>query len=192
MQKAWEDYYKSHNYFHLEPHESLPNFVQECESRGINKVLDLGCGAGIEILQLAEKGFDVTGVDFSPAAASNAEDLLQSKGLAGKVYVDNLFDKVTSFGQGEFPAIIAVNSLEYSDIETFRSTITQVSRILSEKGLFLLVVSSRESKVKLEVSEQLFFSEEELTTEVRKRFNILDFYRDETEGLVTILEKISH
>lgn len=192
MQQTWEAYYKAHNYFHLEPHESLQGFANECEKRGVFKVLDLGCGPGVDMLYLAEKGFDVTGVDFSPAAATNAEDLLQSKGFSSKVYVDNLFDRVTSFQSGEFQAIMAINSLEYTDVDTFSDAITQVARILGPKGLFLLVVSSSSSKVDVAVSEQIFFKEEDLTAQLVKRFNVLDFYQDESDCYVAILEKISH
>ncbi len=189
MQDNWEQFYKSKNYFHLEPHEALDSFAQKCEDRGINEILDLGCGAGNDLLFLAEKGFLVTGVDFSPSACANAEDLLQSKNLPGKVYIDNLFDKVTTFGPEEFPAVIAINALEYTDETTFHTVISDISRILSEKGLFFLVVSSENSKIDLEMSEQLFFTAEQLEQIVQKRFNVLDFMQDSKENLVYFLEK---
>jgi cyclopropane fatty-acyl-phospholipid synthase-like methyltransferase len=199
MQQKWEEHYKSHNYFHLEPHESLPGFVNKCKQGKAQSVLDLGCGAGADILYLAKRGFDVVGVDFSPSAAANAEDLLQAKGFEGKVFIDNLFDKVTNFEKGDFDAIIAINALEYTDINTFEDAMKQISRILEEGGLFLLVVPSEKSqkekskdeksKSELEISEQLFFNEEKITEIVSKRFSILDFYADKKENFVILLEK---
>jgi cyclopropane fatty-acyl-phospholipid synthase-like methyltransferase len=189
MQKTWEDYYQQKNYFHLQPHEALPGFLDLCSRRGIEKVLDMGCGAGADLLFMAERGFSVVGVDFSPAAATNAEDLLQSKNLSGKVYIDNLFDKVTTFTAKEFPAVVALNSLEYCELPTFITTIGQIVRILNDKGLLLLAVSSKESPVEIKVSEQVFFSEEELTEIVSKHFDILDFMRASNESLVLTLEK---
>jgi len=193
MQQTWENFYKAHNYFHLEPHEVLPAFADKCEAKKIDNILDLGCGAGTNILYLSERGFKVTGVDFSPAAASNAEDLLQSKDLTGKIYVDNLFDKVTTFSAEEFSGVIAINSLEYTDLSTFTTTIAEVARILSPNGIFLLAVSSKDTKPEVVVPpfEQLFFSEEQLTEIVCKRFSILDFMEDNNDSLVLILEKIS-
>lgn len=192
MHQVWDDYYKSHNYFRLEPHEALPGFLNECEKRGITDVLDLGCGAGADLLYMAERGYLVTGVDFSPAAVANAEDLLQSKDLQGKVYVDNLFDRITSFKPKEFNAIVAINSLQYTDINTFTTTITEAARTLSDHGLFLLVVSSKQSKLEVTVSEQLFFDQSTITSLVSKRFDILDFMIDSAENLTLTLEKISH
>lgn len=189
MQTAWENFYKAHNYFHLEPHEALPGLASKAEQLNFYKLLDLGCGAGHDLLFLAEKGFEVTGVDFSPAAATNAEDLLQSKGYEGKVYVDNLFDRITTFSQEEFQVITAINALEYTDKETFTSALEQILEILAPKGLFLLVVSSTETPISLEMPEQLFFSREEISGMVNQHFNILDLSKDKNHCLVLLLQK---
>lgn len=192
MQQKWEDYYKTRAYFRLEPHPALIPFADKCASKGYRKMLDLGCGTGADMLALAEKGFEVTGVEFSPSAASNAEDLLQSKGFSAKVYVDNLFDKVTTFAQGEFPAIIAINSLEYTDLEVFTTSINEITRLLDSKGLFLLVVSSKDSPLgELGETEQIFFSEEQLGEIVSKHFRILDFFVDGNSCYCLILEKVN-
>jgi SAM-dependent methyltransferase len=43
--------------------------------------VDLGCGAGTVSLELAEAGFAVTGVDFSPVALRKARAAADSRGL---------------------------------------------------------------------------------------------------------------
>ncbi len=191
MQSKWEDYYKNQNYFHLEPHEYLPAFASKCRASKVTKIIDFGCGAGADILYLAEQGFEVEGVDFSPAAVMNAEDLLQVKGFTGKVYVDNLFDSVGNYPPQSISAAACINSLEYTDIETFKSTLTEISRMLSENGLLLLVVSSKESEVTLQTEEQIFFTAEELENIVKNRFSILDFTKDSKQNLVMLLSKIN-
>lgn len=192
MQSAWEEFYKAHGYFHLEPHEALPGLVAKAEQLNFYKLLDLGCGAGHDLLYLAERGFEVTGVDFSPAAVANAEDLLQSKGFSGKVYVDNLFDKITTYTPGEFQVIIAINALEYTDRSTFESALEQIVDALAAQGLFLLVVSSKDSPIIQEVPEQLFFNQEELTSLAGQHFNILDVAKDKNQCLVLLLQRKQH
>ncbi len=43
------------------------------------KTIDLGCGAGNYAIYLASRGFDVTGVDFSPAAIKTAKENAKNK-----------------------------------------------------------------------------------------------------------------
>jgi SAM-dependent methyltransferase len=45
------------------------------------RVVDLGCGAGNYAVWLADKGFDVTGLDISEKAIGFARDLAASKGV---------------------------------------------------------------------------------------------------------------
>ena len=47
------------------------------------RVVDLGCGSGINALWLAQQGFDVTGIDVSPLAIQQA----QARAVAGGVTV---------------------------------------------------------------------------------------------------------
>ena len=45
------------------------------------KILDLGCGPGFYTQRLAQRGFDCTGVDFSPASVQWAREQAQRAGL---------------------------------------------------------------------------------------------------------------
>jgi cyclopropane fatty-acyl-phospholipid synthase-like methyltransferase len=56
------------------------------------KAIDLGCGTGSNCIYLAQQGFQVTGVDYTPAAIEIAQDRAQNAG----VKVDFLFDDLTN------------------------------------------------------------------------------------------------
>jgi ubiquinone/menaquinone biosynthesis C-methylase UbiE len=47
-----------------------------------SRLLDVTCGPGLYAVELARRGCQVTGVDFSPAAIAYARDLARSEGLA--------------------------------------------------------------------------------------------------------------
>ncbi len=49
------------------------------------RILVPGCGGGWEVAELARRGFDVTGLDYAPAAVQRTRDLLQSQQLRGEV-----------------------------------------------------------------------------------------------------------
>jgi SAM-dependent methyltransferase len=78
----------------------------------VARAIDLGCGAGGVAIELAEAGFDVTGVDFSPVALAKARRAAAERGLgpdrirftqgdltAGHVSgVDGSFDLLVDYG----------------------------------------------------------------------------------------------
>ena len=72
------------------------------------RVVDLGCGTGANAVYLAEHGFDVTGVDFSPVALAKARTRADEAGVACRFVagdltadlpeLDGSFDFVLDFG----------------------------------------------------------------------------------------------
>jgi SAM-dependent methyltransferase len=63
--------------------------------RASARAIDLGCGAGSVSIELAEAGFEVTGVDFSPVALAKARAAAMARGLGA--------DRVR-FAQGDLTA----------------------------------------------------------------------------------------
>lgn len=57
-------------------------FVEQNRSRG--RALDLGCGTGTNAIYLAQQGFEVTAIDFSPKAI----DLARAKALPADLQID--------------------------------------------------------------------------------------------------------
>ncbi|MEW2065472.1 class I SAM-dependent methyltransferase [Streptomyces sp. NPDC007346] len=73
----WDDFYADRSkpvpFFVDKPDENLVSYVD----RGLitpGRALDLGCGAGRNTHRLASLGFDVDGIDLSPAAVAWAEE----------------------------------------------------------------------------------------------------------------------
>lgn len=55
------------------------------------RILVPGCGRGHEVVALAKAGFDVTGVDFAPAAVAAVQSHLASERLTAEVVESDLF-----------------------------------------------------------------------------------------------------
>lgn len=55
-------------------------------------VLDSGCGTGEHALFLAERGYEVLGVDVAPTAIVRARDKAQTRGLSGEFLVHDVLD----------------------------------------------------------------------------------------------------
>jgi len=56
------------------------------------RAIDLGCGTGENAIYLAQKGFDVTGVDYAEAAIEKAQGRAKDKGVQVNFIVDDLTD----------------------------------------------------------------------------------------------------
>jgi cyclopropane fatty-acyl-phospholipid synthase-like methyltransferase len=65
------------NLAHSKEIEALERIFSETGVKAGGRVLDLGCSSGGHALNLAKKGFSVTGVDFSPIAVKRAEELAE-------------------------------------------------------------------------------------------------------------------
>lgn len=77
-----EDWNRKHGeagpLFGVEPNRFL---VAEVENLAPGRALDLACGAGRNAVWLAERGWTVTGADFSDVALANARGLAAERGV---------------------------------------------------------------------------------------------------------------
>ncbi|MFW9825889.1 MAG: class I SAM-dependent methyltransferase [Candidatus Thorarchaeota archaeon] len=85
------------------PREELVSLVNTGKIKPC-KVIDLGSGTASNCLFLAEKGFDVTGVDYSPAAIQKGRFMARQSG----VHVNFILDDLTNirYVKGKFDFLI--------------------------------------------------------------------------------------
>src|SRR5208283_4959194 len=72
----WDSLYESGEFIHWEPVYASPELSTLAAADFFGektKILDLGCGGGLDSIFLAQFGFNVTGVDFSLAALKVAQ-----------------------------------------------------------------------------------------------------------------------
>ena len=103
-----------------EPPEMLRRVVDERGGRR-GRALDLGCGAGPNSIYLAQHGYEVTGIDFTPGAIAMAEAAAQAAAVAPRFLTadvlewesDGVFDLVLDSG--------CLHSLPEKDRPAYRS-----------------------------------------------------------------------
>lgn len=105
------------------------------------RILDVGCGMGETTLFLAQKGYDVQGVDLVPSAIEEARSKAFDKGLEDLFFVHDALrlHELTD----RFDTIIDVGLFHtLSDMDR-RSYISSISSVLKVPGkLFILCFSS--------------------------------------------------
>ncbi|PEZ83374.1 class I SAM-dependent methyltransferase [Bacillus sp. AFS017274] len=108
---------------------------------GGRKVLDLACGTGEMTVELAQHGFEVTGVDLSDEMLLVANEKAVKLGLSIPLFQQNMAELE---GLGHFDCVtIFCDSLNYlRDEEDIVKTFSRVHEHLKEGGLFLFDVHS--------------------------------------------------
>ena len=82
--------------------------IRKLGLRGGERVLDLACGFGRHSLELARRGFAVTGVDITPSYIRFAEEVAQKEGLNARFFCQDIreanfeqtFDAVLNMADG--------------------------------------------------------------------------------------------
>ena len=109
------------------------------------KAIDLGCGTGNYALYLAERGFEMTGVDSSPSAIQIAKDNAKKRNLE----CDFLeMDVLGDFGkiQGTFDFVYDWLLLHHIYPKKRKAYCKNVNKILNPCGKYLSVCFSEEDR----------------------------------------------
>ncbi len=97
------------------------------------RILDAGCGSGEFVEFIKELGFDVSGVDISQTAVEKARARCPGTNLL----VASL-EEPLSLNDAEFNAVWSTEVLEH--IFDVHSTLSEINRVLKDRGLFVLTV----------------------------------------------------
>ena len=91
-QKDWQKHYDE-NDLGWDLGQVAPPFVSLVETKTIvpGKTLVPGCGRGHEVVFLAENGFNVTAVDYSPGAVNYLNSVIQERNLNSQVSTFGFF-----------------------------------------------------------------------------------------------------
>jgi SAM-dependent methyltransferase len=142
MEKQWFEFWFDSPYYHLlyknrDPEEAfmfVDALVDYLEVPPNSVMLDLACGRGRHALQLANRGFFVTGLDISPANVNYAMDFANERldfyqhdmrKPFRTNYYHYIFNFFTSFGY-------------FTNDKDHEKTIQNVFKGLKSKGIFVL------------------------------------------------------
>lgn len=97
------------------------------------KVLDVGCGVGTDLVQFAWGGAEVTGVDLSEHSADLARQNLKVHGLTGSVYCLNVEDAM-ALPRNRFDLVYSMGVIHHSPNPP--TVINAIRRVLCPGGEF--------------------------------------------------------
>jgi ubiquinone/menaquinone biosynthesis C-methylase UbiE len=116
----------------------LERFAQDC---GGGKLLEIGSGLGLELAQLAELGFDVTGADLAPNAVELCNSYLERRGLPGRAMVQNAEN--LELPDEAFDAVYSSGVIQHTP--QIEKAIAEIWRVTKPGGRILIILYHRHS-----------------------------------------------
>jgi ubiquinone/menaquinone biosynthesis C-methylase UbiE len=104
------------------------------------KALDICCGAGTNTVYLAEKGFEVAGIDISPTAIGYAEKKAAYANVHVSFKVQDFLE--LPFEDEEFDFVFDMGCFHHVKPEDRATFINGVHRVLKKRGIYMLTCFS--------------------------------------------------
>lgn len=123
----------------VNPHQFLSNSLK----KGLKhkcKALDICCGAGTNTVYLAEKGFDVTGVDISPTAIEYAKRKAAEANVKVHFMIQDFLQ--LPFEDEDFDFIYDMACFHHVELEDRTTFIKGIYRVLKKGGNYMLTCFS--------------------------------------------------
>jgi SAM-dependent methyltransferase len=152
--------------------EDISFYITQAETFG-DPILELACGTGRIAIPIAERGFDISGIDVSEGMLNQARAKIQGKELD----VDFIHADIRNFELDKtFNLIIfAYNSLAHiHDLESFEALCDSIKRHLAPDGRFI---------VDMFVPKMKYF-----VRESSNRYPVTEFPNPDGDGTVVISE----
>ena len=143
MGSPWEEWCRKKEGT-VEP--EITRLAEIFRSKGVRRILDVGCGAGRHVLFFAENGFEVYGFDQSQEAVEQAKKNLAQKKLGASLRVWNMVDPLP-YEAGFFDAVLAVRVIHHTYLKNIERIFAELDRVTRVDGFLFLQVPSYETEI---------------------------------------------
>jgi len=125
-------------------HYHLPELFESMDGEH-RRLLEIGCGIGVDSIQLAKRGYQVTAVDLTETALAVARQFAAHRGVAIDFRLGNA--ERLDFPDESFDAVYSFGVLHHTpDIER---SVAEVHRVLRPGGTAYVMLYHRDSLVNL-------------------------------------------
>jgi 2-polyprenyl-3-methyl-5-hydroxy-6-metoxy-1,4-benzoquinol methylase len=147
----------------------LPNIVNFSAYRG-KRVLEVGCGIGIDLARFAKGGAMVTGVDLAEKSIELAKKNFELNGVEGDLRIMNGED--LKFDDNSFDVVYAHGVIQYT--ADSQAMIDEIYRVVKPRGEAIMMVYNRNSWLNF-LSKLMKVELEHEDAPVLRKFSIGEF-----------------
>ncbi len=148
VRRRWKETYESTPFAHLPWFQPGPSpHVERAVREGLvppgSETLDIGCGAGSNVLFLARSGCNSHGIDLAPGAVAAARQRAREEGLKVDVREGDALD--LPFEASSLDVVVdngCFHTLDFAHREAYAN---ELARVLRPQGLLLLGWIGRET-----------------------------------------------
>jgi len=133
---GWDDVFSAKVWGSYPPEELVRFMARNFFSvpyREAVKVLEIGCGAGANLLFLAQEGFDTTGLDGSAVALKQAGSRLSARGLSAQLDQGDAMD--LPYSDASFDCVLDIECVYANTFADSRHILGEAHRVLKPGGL---------------------------------------------------------
>ena len=172
----------------------IPDLLKVFSESKVKTVLDVGCGTGDHVIDLAKRGFDAVGIDRSSAMINEANK--RQKGMSqetkdkGKFIVGNIGELHSQYKKGSFDTILFMGNTLSHNPRKYKDVIKDTVSLLTDKGIMIFQVTNFEKVLKTQ-KRLLSFNFTRIKDEPNKEYAFLEFYDEPNEREKTILKSFT-
>ena len=164
-------FFKELDDYRFEKLDYLPKVV-DFSAYKEKRILEVGCGIGIDLIRFAQNGAIVTGIDLSDVAIDLARKNFAAQEVSGDFKVMN--GEHLSFNKDSFDVVYAHGVLQYTG--DIKQMIGEIHRVVKPGGEVILMVYNRLSWLNL-LSKILDVKLEHEDAPVLNKYSIGEFRR---------------
>jgi SAM-dependent methyltransferase len=176
--------------------DALVSIFEECSIPHDAKILDVPCGIGRHSVLLAEKGYNVVGVDISPKYIERANEKAHEDDVKGRIsFKIGDMRSISSIVEDLSPFDVVLNlftSIGYWDRETDRDLFRQLHGLTKKDGVFIIDGVNRDYLIRffqpynIEYKDDgvILIQERLLNLEESRMYTQWKYYRADGENLV--------
>ena len=115
---------------------SPPELMTFIDQHQPGKALDLGCGTGTNLVNLAKHGWEVFGIDFVPKAVRAARAKLEKENLEGSIILGDVLKKYPL--PNDFDLVLDIGCFHSQQPQSRNLYLHNVNKYLKPGGYYLL------------------------------------------------------
>ena len=142
----WNNILPDKRYSQEEPDELIVSFVALLKKENKKaRVLDLGCGAGRNLIYMANQGFEAHGLEISETGINFTKKRLKKRNLKAHVVKGDMH--LLPYTDSCFDAIICLFTIYHQKLKGIQETISQIHHVLRKGGVLLANFHSKRSSM---------------------------------------------